>query len=194
MWPGLYGGETIPQKQRGRLCCRPLPVASLFRLCQIEKQHLLKGSWSENFSLWKTLHRPFPIESAMFALRISDFPFAVVSDLQFSAPLPFRKVQGKAECNFSIVLREVRFSSISRFVKLEKSEFDCAFCKSCMEVQHMVSAVIVVLISAVIRTVCPVPDVGELSHGSRFFLIQLFNEFRIYRSAVSVHSEIVNNT
>lgn len=110
LWPGLSGVETIPQKQRGRLCCRPLPVASLFRLCRIGKQHLLKGSWSENFSLWKTPRQPFPIESAMFALRISDFPFAVVSDLLFSVLLPFRKVQGKAECSFSAVLREVRFS------------------------------------------------------------------------------------
>ena len=46
----------------------------------------------------------------MSAWRISDFPFAVALDLLFSAPLPFRKVQGKAECSFSIVLREVRFS------------------------------------------------------------------------------------
>ena len=106
----------------------------------------------------------------------------------------FGKCKAKLNVTFQLSCVKSVSLAISRFVKLEKSEFDCAFCKSCMEVQHMVSAVIVVLISAVIRTVCPVPDVGELSHGSRFFLIQLFNEFRIYRSAVSVHSEIVNNT
>ena len=26
VWLDLFGGETIPQKQRGRLCCHPLPL------------------------------------------------------------------------------------------------------------------------------------------------------------------------
>ena len=84
------------------------------------------------------------------------------------------------------------FLSVCRFVKVKASEFNCAFGKGCVKVQHMVSAVIVVLISSVIRTVCSVPDVGKLSHGSRFFLIQLFNELWVYRSAVSVHSATVD--
>ena len=58
----------------------------------------------------------------MFALQILDFPFAVVLDLLFSVPLPFQKVQGKAECSFSIVLREVRFSFLLLVCQTEKVE------------------------------------------------------------------------
>ena len=79
-----------------------------------------------------------------------------------------------------------------RLVKLEKSEFDYAFCKSCMEVQHMVSAVVVVLISAVICTVCRIPDVCELCHVGGLFSVQLFDELGIDRSAISVHSALVD--
>ena len=56
----------------------------------------------------------------------------------------------------------------------------------------MVSAVIVMLISAVIRTVCCVPDVCKLCHCGWFLFVQLFNESWVYRSAISVHSALVD--
>ena len=80
------------------------------------------------------------------------------------------------------------FSAVGRLVELKQPEFNCAFCKSCVIVQHMVSAVIVVLISAVICTICRIPDVCELCHVGGFFLVQLFDELGIDRSAISVHS------
>ena len=56
----------------------------------------------------------------------------------------------------------------------------------------MVSAVVVVLISAVICTVRRIPDVCELCHVGWLFLVQLFDELGIDRSAISVHSALVD--
>ena len=56
----------------------------------------------------------------------------------------------------------------------------------------MVSAVVVVLISAVICTVRRIPDVCELCHVGGLFLVQLFDELGIDRSAISVHSALVD--
>ena len=55
----------------------------------------------------------------------------------------------------------------------------------------MVSAVVVVLISAVICTVRRMPDVCELCHVGWLFPVQLFDELGIDRSAISVHSALV---
>ena len=66
-----------------------------------------------------------------------------------------------------------------RLVKLEKSEFDCSLCKGGMEVQHVVSAVVVVLISAVICTIRRIPDVCKLCHVGGLFPVQLFDELGI---------------
>ena len=56
----------------------------------------------------------------------------------------------------------------------------------------MVSAVVVVLISAVICTVRRIPDVCELCHVGGLFPVQLFDELGIDRSAISVHSALVD--
>ena len=56
----------------------------------------------------------------------------------------------------------------------------------------MVSAVVVVLISAVICTVRRIPDVCELCHVGWLFPVQLFDELGIDRSAISVHSALVD--
>ena len=66
------------------------------------------------------------------------------------------------------------------------------FVKVAWIVQHMVSAVVVVLISAVICTVRRIPDVCELCHVGGLFLVQLFDELGIDRSAISVHSALVD--
>ena len=93
---------------------------------------------------------------------------------------------------FQLSGMESVFSAVGRLVKLEQPEFNCAFCKSCVIVQHMVSAVIVVLISAVICTVRRIPDVCELCHVGGLFPVQLFDELGIDRSAISVHSALVD--
>lgn len=51
----------------------------------------------------------------------------------------------------------------------------------------MVSAVVVVLISAVILSLRGVPDVGELCHRARFFPIDLLQKVRVNRSAIMSH-------
>ena len=56
----------------------------------------------------------------------------------------------------------------------------------------MVSAVVVVLISAVICTVRRIPDVCELCHVGGLFSVQLFDELGINRSAISIHSALVD--
>ena len=84
------------------------------------------------------------------------------------------------------------FSAVGRLVELKQPEFNCAFCKSCVIVQHMVSAVVVVLISAIICTVRRIPDVCKLCHIGGLFPVQLFDELGIDRSAISVHSALVD--
>ena len=76
-------------------------------------------------------------------------------------------------------------------VKLKKSELYCSLCKGCVVVEHMVSAVIVVMVSSVACSVCSVPNVCEISHCLRFFPVDFFKEVRVYRSAVAVHSASV---
>ena len=56
----------------------------------------------------------------------------------------------------------------------------------------MVSAVVVVLISAIICTIRRIPDVCKLCHVGGLFLVQLFDELGIDRSAISVHSALVD--
>ena len=56
----------------------------------------------------------------------------------------------------------------------------------------MVSAVVVVLISAIICTVRRIPDVCKLCHIGGLFPVQLFDELGIDRSAISVHSALVD--
>ena len=48
------------------------------------------------------------------------------------------------------------------------------------------------LISAVVCTVWSVPDVRKLCHGCWLFLVDLFDEFWVYRSAVAMHSAAVD--
>ena len=102
--------------------------------------------------------------------------------------------KGKAKLNVTFQLSCVKsvFLFSCRLVKLEKSEFDCSLCKGGMEVQHMVSAVVVVLVSAVICTVRRIPDVCKLCHVGGLFSVQLFDELGIDRSAISVHSALVD--
>ena len=56
----------------------------------------------------------------------------------------------------------------------------------------MVAALIVVLASAVIRSVALVPNVCKLAHGLRLFAVQLCEEVGVNRFAVLSHSAFVD--
>ena len=77
-------------------------------------------------------------------------------------------------------------------VELEKAEFNRALCEGGVEVQHMVAAVVVVVGSAVVASLCVVPDVCKLRHRGGLLLVELLQEIRVYRSAVAVHAAAVN--
>lgn len=50
---------------------------------------------------------------------------------------------------------------------------DCPVRKGCVVVEHMVSAVVVMVAPAIIRTVGGIPDIRKLCHCLRLFLIEL---------------------
>lgn len=79
-----------------------------------------------------------------------------------------------------------------RLVELEKAEFNRALCEGSVEVQHMVAAVVVVVGSAVVTSLCAVPDVRKLRHRGGLLFVKLLQEIRVYRSAVAVHAAAVN--
>ena len=118
---------------------------------------------------------------------------AGVSGWRFAAPFASSgKGQGKAECSFSIARHASPFFfTVVRLGRIGTSRNSIVtFGKGRMEVQHMVSAVVVVLISAVILHRCAVYQmsancaiVGEAFSGSA-----CSDELGIDRSAISVAS------
>ena len=69
-------------------------------------------------------------------------------------------------------------------IELEKPELNRAFGKGGVEVEHMVSAVVVVLASAVGGVVACVPNVCQLRHRGGLLLIDLLQEPGVNRPAV----------
>ncbi len=83
-------------------------------------------------------------------------------------------------------------SFIDKIIEIEQSKLDCALCEHCVVICHMVSAFVVVLISAVVVAVGFIPDVCKLCHRCGLLFVELFDESGIYCSAVSVDSALVN--
>ena len=81
--------------------------------------------------------------------------------------------QAKLNVAFKLSGMKSVLLSIGRCIKLEKSELDGSLCEGCVVVEHMVSAVIVVLAASVVTTLCAVPDVCKLAHGLWFLLVEL---------------------
>ena len=81
----------------------------------------------------------------------------------------------------SLILCETHFN----LNKSKQGIIDCSLCKGGMEVQHMVAAVVVVVGSAVVASLCTVPDVCKLRHRGGLLLVELLQEIRVYRSAVA---------
>ncbi len=78
-----------------------------------------------------------------------------------------------------------------RLIKLEEPELDRPFGEGGVEVEHMVAAVVVVLVSAVARAVAGVPDVRKLRHRLGLSAVDLGEEVGVYRAAVAAHAAAV---
>ena len=81
--------------------------------------------------------------------------------------------------------------SVRRGIELEKSELDRALGECGVEVEHMVAAVIVMLASAIVGALAPVPDVGKVGHGGGLPAVELFQEAGVNRAAVPAHAVMV---
>ena len=55
----------------------------------------------------------------------------------------------------------------------------------------MVAAVVVVVASAIVGALAPVPDVGKGGHGGGLPAVELFQEAGVYRAAVPAHAVVV---
>ncbi len=78
-----------------------------------------------------------------------------------------------------------------RLIELEEPELDRAFGKGGVEVEHMVAAVIVVVVPAVVCAVAVVPDIRKLDHRAGLSAVDLFQEPWVYRAAVASHAALV---
>ena len=80
----------------------------------------------------------------------------------------------KAKLNVSLELSGVdaALAFFGGVVELEKSELDRALGEGGVEVEHMVSALVVMVVSAVVCSVATVPDVRQPAHRCRLLLIE----------------------
>ena len=74
--------------------------------------------------------------------------------------------------------------AVCRCIKLEKSEFNRAFCEGCVVVQHVVAAIVIMVGSAPGCIVALVPDVCEGCHRGGLLAIYFGKEAGINRSAI----------
>ena len=79
-----------------------------------------------------------------------------------------------------------------RAPKLEEAELDCRLCEGRVKVEHVVPAVIVVLIASAGRSVLRVPDVCEVLHGLRLLPVDLCKEIPVDRLAVAPDPALVD--
>ena len=79
-----------------------------------------------------------------------------------------------------------------RVCELEEAELDGPLCEGRVKVEHVVPAVVVVLVASAVRIVSCVPDVCEVLHGLGFFPVELCKEIPIDRSAVAPDPALVN--
>ena len=86
------------------------------------------------------------------------------------------KCKAKLNIAFKLPCVQAVLFSATWCVKLEKSEFNRSLCKGCVKVQLMVSAVVVVLASAVVCAVASVPNIRQCRHCFRLSLIQVFRK------------------
>ena len=88
------------------------------------------------------------------------------------------------------VLDSPNISAISSN-NLIRGIIDRPFCKCCMVVQHMVTAVIVVVAPAAVCIVATVPNIGKLCHRSWLSAVDLFQKPGINCPAVASHPAMI---
>ena len=100
----------------------------------------------------------------------------------------------KAKLNVSLELPGVdaALAFFRGVVELEKPELDRALGEGGVEVEHMVSALVVMVVSAVVCSVAAVPDVRQLAHGRRLSLVEHPEEVGVGRFAVGGGAVAVN--
>src|SRR5699024_6099308 len=99
--------------------------------------------------------------------------------------------QAKLNVAFELSCVDAAPALCGRLVKLEEPELDCSFGKGGVEVEHMVAAVVVMLVPAVACAVAGVPDVRKLRHRLGLSAVDLGEEVGVYRAAVAAHAAAV---
>ena len=85
----------------------------------------------------------------------------------------------------------LRISIGSADVSLHKKNLYLTLGEGGVEVEHMVAAVIVMVASAVVGALAPIPNVGKVGHGGGLPAVDLFQEAGINRAAVPAHAVMV---
>ena len=99
--------------------------------------------------------------------------------------------QAKLNVAFQLSCVEATLAICGGGIKLEKPELNRSLGEGCVEVEHMVSAVVVVLASAVGSIVAGVPNVGKHCHRARLACVDLLQEPRVNRPAVACDAVVV---
>ena len=99
----------------------------------------------------------------------------------------------KAKLNVGFQLSGVKAVplAVCRGIELEKSELNRSFGEGCVEVQHMVAAAVVMVVSAVVFPLAVVPNVCQLCHRLRFLPVDLSEEIFIDWPAVASNPVMV---
>ena len=95
--------------------------------------------------------------------------------------------QCEAKLNVALQLASVEaiLLAIGGSIELEEAELNRSLGEGCVEVQHMVAAVVVVLASAPGGSVAGVPNIGEVCHGGGLLVVDLGEEVGINCAAVA---------
>ena len=96
--------------------------------------------------------------------------------------------QAKLDVAFQLSGVQTAFAFCRRPVEFEKPEFHRAFCEGRMVVEHVVAAVVVMLVSVVARTVAGVPDVRQCRHCAWLSAVYLREEIGVDRAAEAAQS------
>ena len=99
--------------------------------------------------------------------------------------------EAKLDVAFQLAGVDTPLAVCGGFVKLEKSELNGALCKGGVEVQHVVSAVVVMQESITRGSVADIPNIGKVIHGGRLLVVDFTQEGRGDRAAVLAHTAAV---
>ena len=102
------------------------------------------------------------------------------------------KAQAKLDVAFELSGVQAVFLIPFRVCELEEAELDGPLCEGRVKVEHVVPAVVVVLVASVGRVVLRVPDVCEVLHGLGLFPVEFRKEIPVHRSAVAPDPALVD--